>query len=325
MEGSANHAAWPLRASGCFVRRDVALLFSAQAQKLGIAINFGVGVTNYLEDSAMGLGIIHTDDGRELSADIVVAADGFGTKSHSVVVDYPTRAVSTGYCVDYPTSMLKDAPALSKALAEFGRPQWRMYNGMMARPQNRGRPGLRRSKWRQLSQAYKWKLCLRKPQPNWTSESGCIVQIGDAARSPLPPSANGAAMALEYSMSLAGCLRLGGKEEAAMATKVHQDLRPYVDVSTHTNEPPSFNIVDLSTAGGKAFLFYGKWLWQHNVDKYATANFEAARQSIELGNAFKNTNLPRGHVSQDWTMESQLAKEMAGIFIQDLNLKYKYT
>ncbi|KAL3254885.1 hypothetical protein ABHI18_008657 [Aspergillus niger] len=79
------------------------------------------------------------------------------------------------------------------------------------------------------------------------------------------------------------------------------------------------------TKGGKAFLFYGKWLWQHNVDKYATANFEAARQSIELGNAFKNTNLPRGHVSQDWTMESQLAKEMAGIFIQDLNLKYKYT
>ena len=129
MEGSANHAAWPLRASGCFVRRDVALMFSAQAQKLGIAINFGVGVTNYLEDSAMGLGIIHTDDGRELSADIVVAADGFGTKSHSVVVDYPTRAVSTGYCVDYPTTMLKDAPALSKALAEFGRPQWRMYNG----------------------------------------------------------------------------------------------------------------------------------------------------------------------------------------------------
>lgn len=129
LEGSANHTAWPLRASGCFVRRDVALMFSAQAQKLGIPSKFGVGVTNYLENSAMGLGIIHTDDGRELSADIVVAADGFGTESHFVVVDYPTRAVSTGYCVYYPTSMLKNAPALSKALAEIRRPQWRMYNG----------------------------------------------------------------------------------------------------------------------------------------------------------------------------------------------------
>lgn len=129
LEDSANHTAWPLRASGCFVRRDVALMFSAQAQKLGIPSNFGVGVTNYLEDSAMGLGIIHTEDGRELSADIVVAADGFGTESHFVVVDYPTRAISTGYCIDYPTSMLKNTPALSKALAECGRPQWRMYNG----------------------------------------------------------------------------------------------------------------------------------------------------------------------------------------------------
>lgn len=32
-------------------------------------------------------------------------------------------------------------------------------------------------------------------------------------------------MALEDSMSLADCLRLGGKEEAVVATKVHQDLR----------------------------------------------------------------------------------------------------
>jgi 2-polyprenyl-6-methoxyphenol hydroxylase-like FAD-dependent oxidoreductase len=108
LEGSAKHAVWPLRVSGCFFRRDVALMFFAQAQRLGIPITFGVSVTKYLEDSANGLGIIHTDDGRELSADIVVAADGLGTKSHSVVLGYPTRAVNTGYCVDraaYPTSV----------------------------------------------------------------------------------------------------------------------------------------------------------------------------------------------------------------------------
>lgn len=39
-----------------------------------------------------------------------------------------------------------------------------------------------------------------------------------------------------------------------------------------------------------------------NAENYAAANFEAARQSIELGSVFKNTNLPRGHVFEDWTM-----------------------
>ncbi|KAB8250384.1 hypothetical protein BDV35DRAFT_341957 [Aspergillus flavus] len=72
------------------------------------------------------------DGGQRNGPDIVVAADGLGTKSHSVVLGYPTRAVSTGYCVDraaYPVSVLKDSPVLLKAIAELGRPQWRMYNG----------------------------------------------------------------------------------------------------------------------------------------------------------------------------------------------------
>jgi 2-polyprenyl-6-methoxyphenol hydroxylase-like FAD-dependent oxidoreductase len=71
----------------------------------------------------------------------------------------------------------------------------------------------------------RWKLCLRNPQPKWTSAGGRIVQVGDAAHSLLPTSANGAAMALEDSISLAECLRLGGKEGAAVATKMHQVLR----------------------------------------------------------------------------------------------------
>lgn len=71
----------------------------------------------------------------------------------------------------------------------------------------------------------RWKLCLRNPQPKWTSATGRVVQVGNAAHSLLPTSANGAAMALEDSISLAECLGLGGKEGAAVATTVHQILR----------------------------------------------------------------------------------------------------
>ncbi|GLA41704.1 hypothetical protein AnigIFM63309_009802 [Aspergillus niger] len=186
-------------------------MFSAQAQKLGIAINLGVGVTKYLEDSGMGLGIIHTDDGGELSADTVVAADGFGTKSHSVVVDYPTRADDGTATESWSTGVAPEQMAAAV-------PGLQSWDHLLVESIKNTPPDTN----------VRWKLCLRNPQPKWTSESGCIVQIGDAARSLLPPSAKGAAMALEYSMSLAGCLRLGGKEEAAMATKVHQNLnRPH--------------------------------------------------------------------------------------------------
>lgn len=71
----------------------------------------------------------------------------------------------------------------------------------------------------------RWKLSLRNPQPKWTSAGGHIVQVGDAAHSLLLTSANGAAMALEDSVSLTECLRLGDKEGVAVATKVHQVLR----------------------------------------------------------------------------------------------------
>ncbi|KAH6857083.1 putative monooxygenase [Chaetomium sp. MPI-CAGE-AT-0009] len=358
LDGSAKHAAWPLKVSGCFFRKDVALMLFAQAQRLGIPISFGVSVTKYSEDPAKGSGIIHTDDGRELSADIVVAADGLGTKSHSVVLGYPTRAVSTGYCVDraaYPTSMLKDAPALSRAIAELGRPQWRMYNGdrchivvcitkdRIAINSTHEDDGTAAESWStgvtpgQMAAALpgleswdpllveainntppnaivRWKLCLRNPQPRWTSPGGHIVQVGDAAHSLLPTSANGAAMALEDSISLAECLRLGGKEGAAVATKVHQVLRLLHNTSMKE-----------VAEGGNAFLSYGKWLWQHNAERYATANFEAARQSVELGSVFRNTNLPRGHVFEDWTMESELEKEKAGIFVQDLKTNGEWT
>ncbi|CAI6097524.1 unnamed protein product [Clonostachys chloroleuca] len=127
----------------------------------------------------------------------------------------------------------------------------------------------------------RWKLSLRNPQPKWTSAGGHIVQVGDAAHSLLPTSANGAAMALEDSVSLTECLRLGDKEGVAVATKVHQVLRYQRTaliqhcgfVNRRELHNPSMKEV---TERGNAFLFYGKWLWQHNAEKYATANFEAA-------------------------------------------------
>jgi 2-polyprenyl-6-methoxyphenol hydroxylase-like FAD-dependent oxidoreductase len=70
-----------------------------------------------------------------------------------------------------------------------------------------------------------WKLMWRNPQPQWTSPAGRVVQIGDAAHPFLPTSASGATMAMEDAFSLVTCLQVAGKDDIALATKVHNHLR----------------------------------------------------------------------------------------------------
>lgn len=70
-----------------------------------------------------------------------------------------------------------------------------------------------------------FELVWRDPQPVWTSSSGHIVQIGDAAHTFFPSSGNGANQAMEDALSLAKCLSIGGKDHIAEATKVHNKLR----------------------------------------------------------------------------------------------------
>jgi hypothetical protein len=73
--------------------------------------------------------------------------------------------------------------------------------------------------------AVDYKILWRDPDPRWASEHCRIVQIGDAAHSFIPTSAAGASMAMEDGYSLASCLQLGGKQNFALAVKVHNKLR----------------------------------------------------------------------------------------------------
>ena len=72
---------------------------------------------------------------------------------------------------------------------------------------------------------YDWRLMFRNPKPNWVSEGGHVVQLGDAAHTFLPSSGNGATQALEDGPSIATCLQLAGKSQIPLALKVHNKLR----------------------------------------------------------------------------------------------------
>ena len=70
-----------------------------------------------------------------------------------------------------------------------------------------------------------FKITWRDPNPRWTSPSGRILLLGDSAHPFLPNSSNGATQAMEDGTSLATCLRLAGKHNIALATRIHTRLR----------------------------------------------------------------------------------------------------
>lgn len=75
------------------------------------------------------------------------------------------------------------------------------------------------------SQIHDFKLMWREPQPCWTSSTGRVIQIGDAAHTFLPSSGNGATQGMEDAISLATCLQIAGKDNVHWATRVHNKLR----------------------------------------------------------------------------------------------------
>lgn len=68
---------------------------------LGIHIEYGMTVVGYDEDSELGTVTVERRDGSmgTAHADIMVAADGVGTKSHGHVTGKINHAESNGYAV----------------------------------------------------------------------------------------------------------------------------------------------------------------------------------------------------------------------------------
>ena len=60
-------------------------MFINQLEKLRVTIQFGCRVVEYFENETTGKGGAKTEDGKVYEADIVIAADGVGSKSQQLV------------------------------------------------------------------------------------------------------------------------------------------------------------------------------------------------------------------------------------------------
>ncbi|KAI8961357.1 FAD/NAD(P)-binding domain-containing protein [Daldinia sp. FL1419] len=363
-EGAALTGAYPLRVKSLLGRRDFTKMLLGQCKRLGIPITYGVTIEKYEEDVPKKNAAAVAVDGRRFTADVVIASDGLGTKSHALTLGHPVRAFKTGFVAYrgmYSAGRLKDAPLAGEFIRNLERPRLFAFVGdkihcILVVTKNDITLGMTTEEeddlkttvswsstvsnefllsrlpeletWSPLLREViahapdhsmvRWSLCFRNPQSCWTSAGGRVVQVGDSAHSFLPTSANGATQALEDALSLPECLRLGGKENLGVATKVHELLRfQRVSLIQHSGfvNMQDFHIdIDNKKVIQKyPLLLMGKWLWAHNPEKYATENFSKAIAHLRTGSPFENTNLPPGHKWSNWTVEEEMTKQKAGI------------
>jgi hypothetical protein len=146
-----------------------------------------------------------------------------------------------------------------------------------------------------------------------------VIQLGDAAHSFLPTSANGATQALEDAISLAACVKLALKDNLgiALATQVHNTLRyertSCAQKAGWKNREMLHNQTVRTAAENenenpmKIAQLVGKWLHNHDAEAYVHEKWESCKVALETGRGFTNTNLPPGYTYQPWTIDEMLA------------------
>ena len=50
----------------------------------------------------------------------------------------------------------------------------------------------------------------------------------------------------------------------------------------------------------------GRWVWDHDAEKYAYDNYEAALKHLEGQGEFTNTNIPPGYEYKPWDVDELL-------------------
>lgn len=131
-----------------------------------------------------------------------------------------------------------------------------------------------------------WKLVYRDPLPTWVSPCARILLLGDSAHPFLPTSAQGAAQAIEDGVSIATCLRLGGKDKVQLSVRVHEavrydrvkaaqktgestrDMWHKTDWSKVKEDPASIQLPRLG------------WIFEHDTEKHTEEQYESVAKEI---------------------------------------------
>ncbi|QIW99808.1 hypothetical protein AMS68_005326 [Peltaster fructicola] len=320
-----------------------------QCIRLGIPVVFSQHARS-IEETSDAV-VVTTADGTHYHGDLCIAADGIGSSLTKNLTGHEEAVKDSGYAAAraaFPRSAIKPGSPAASLLAKVEEEaEFRTYLGddlhlilMLTKDYSDGHAA---ESWHnlrepsvfieQLEQKTKgwdaavidfirqiptkvvdWGLRWRNPSEQWTSLGGRVLKAGDSAHAYLPTAGNGAVQALESAISIAECLRLGGKDGVPWSTKVHNHLRfqrTSILQQAGFNNRDELHHADLEAISKSrelsdiGFFKQGGWSWKHRPETYATQNYDQCLSHLRDGAAFVNTNLPPGHLYQPWSMESE--------------------
>ncbi|KAK6822017.1 hypothetical protein PG987_014842 [Apiospora arundinis] len=105
----------------------------SQLERVGIQIECGSRVTEFFEDEEKAG--VRLEDGRTIEADVIVAADGIGTKSHKLVSGQDIRAWPSGlagFRAAFPAEIIANDAEISERtkILEDGHPHFQLFHGL---------------------------------------------------------------------------------------------------------------------------------------------------------------------------------------------------
>lgn len=106
----------------------------AQARSIGIDVTFGTRVIDYFEDGEKQKAGVILANGDTLEAEVVIAADGVGTKSNKLVNGHDIRAYPSGFSIfrtAFPIDIALSDPEVRARwpLLEGGKTYFEMWEG----------------------------------------------------------------------------------------------------------------------------------------------------------------------------------------------------
>ncbi|KAL4922118.1 hypothetical protein BDW62DRAFT_207884 [Aspergillus aurantiobrunneus] len=240
-------------------RGDYHRAFLARVAALGIPLHMGCSVVAYDETRPS----ITLANGQEHHTDVIIAADGIKSLARELVLGFEDKPKSSGYAcyrAYFKGAFLKEDPLcrefvekecvniwighdvhfVQNTLRDGDEFNWILTHkdtedikeswfqpgnmddvrGLIHDLDPRIAAAVKRTK-----ECLDWKICYRDPIPSWVSKSHKVALLGDSCHPHLPTSAQGASQATESAAVLALCLKLAGKENVPLATRVYEKLR----------------------------------------------------------------------------------------------------
>ncbi|KAE8451924.1 hypothetical protein EG329_002765 [Mollisiaceae sp. DMI_Dod_QoI] len=308
-------------------RGDYHEAFLERVRELGIEIKMGSNVVSYDEDEPS----LTLSNGEVHRADVIVAADGIKSLARELVLGFEDKPKSSGYAcfrAFFKGAYLKSDPLCREFVEKECVNIW--IGNDVHLVQNTLRNGEEfnwiithkdtediKESWfqpgdmnevrklvedvdprignavRSTKECLDWKICYRDPIPSWVSKSHKIALLGDSCHAHLPTSAQGASQATESAAVLALCLKLAGKDNIPLATRVYEKLR--------------FSRVRQSQLNGEDLR--DRW---HNALKDLDEDGEIDPESVKMRNRWLYPFDAEADTLQRWQeVSSQVSEELS--------------